>query len=66
MDTCKRKNSGQIGSEHHKAKLNEDDIVKIREKHQEGAKQKDLAKEYGVNKTSIHHIVTRKSWRHVE
>jgi len=68
----------QRGSKHPRAKLTEEDVVEIRRLAAEAAPpHRDLetgkmvgaypaiARQYGVTKESIHHIVTRISWRHI-
>lgn len=47
------------------AKLTEADVVEIRRRHANGAKQKHLAREYGVRPGTIHKIVHRQRWQHV-
>lgn len=50
------------GSAHHKAKLTEADVARIR---QSNASVQHLASFYGVSTAAIRHVLTRKSWRHV-
>lgn len=52
------------GSNSSAAKLNETQVIEIRHKIKFKT-QKELAKEYGVSRTCIEHIVNRNTWRHV-
>lgn len=54
------------GSEHSSAKLNEESVVEIRKRVNGGEKYKDIAKDYGVDKTLIGYIHRRVIWKHVE
>lgn len=48
------------------ARLTEDDVRAIRTRYaQGGITQGELAQEFGVYPTNIHHIVVRRTWRHV-
>lgn len=51
-----------LGENHHKAKLTEDDVREIRAAN---ATTRALARVYGVSQVTIHHIRTRKLWKHV-
>lgn len=53
------------GARNSKAKLVDDDIREIRELYSHGARQVDLAEQFGVNQTTISCIVLRKTWTHV-
>jgi len=53
------------GEHHHKAKLKNEDIIKIRKLHQEGVKATKLASKYNVDRVSIHNIVSRRTWKHL-
>lgn len=54
------------GSQFSFAKLNEKDIVKIREDHNLGIyTQSELCKIYNMSATSISKIIRRKSWKHI-
>lgn len=53
------------GVKNNKAKLTDDDVRAIREKYSRGVAQVALAKEYGVNQTTISLIVRRAGWAHV-
>ena len=57
---------GPRGSLHHQAKLTEAQVVDIRARHTAGAaSQRQLAREYGVDRRAIHQVVYRKTWIHV-
>jgi len=47
------------------AKLTEHDVLRIREMAQSGMSLGAIAKHFPVSKTSIHAIVTRRTWRHI-
>jgi hypothetical protein len=47
-------------------KLSVDDVRAIRRRRANGERPVDLAKEFGVNQTSITNIANRKKWAHIE
>lgn len=47
------------------ARLTEQAIRDIRFRINSGARARDLAKEYGVSRTHIHNIASRRCWKHV-
>lgn len=53
------------GSDHHKAKLTEDDVREIRRRVSAGASGRQIARELSMSQASISGIVTRRSWRHI-
>jgi IS30 family transposase len=55
-----------IGINHGRAMLTEDDVRLIRTLHEEGLSYRVIARKFDVGKTTIEHIVTRQTWRHVE
>lgn len=59
-ELCKR----GIDSPH--AKLVDDDIRRIRRLVAGGTRQAALAREYGVSRSAIYGIVSRKRWKHIE
>ena len=44
------------------SKLNEKKVLEIRKLYSEGMSQKELAKMYGVNSSSISYVVNKKTW----
>lgn len=54
------------GSDNHLAKLTESQVRVIREDYRAGARQVDLAKQYGVTRQTIYGIVHRRTWRHLK
>lgn len=48
------------------SKLNEDTVREIRRRYENGVSSNYLAKDYGLAKSSITRIISRKNWRHVE
>jgi DNA invertase Pin-like site-specific DNA recombinase len=60
------KQSVKKGSNHGRAKLDEEKVQEIRELYKTGFyKQKDLAIEFGVNQRTISNIITKTNWNHV-
>jgi len=54
------------GEEHPRARLTESQVLAIRAAHASGtASQRQLAREYGVDRRAIHQVVYRKTWIHV-
>jgi hypothetical protein len=67
MDSLnKGRGNRQIGSECHKAKLTEEQVIEIRLKHASGYfNYCDLSKIYGITHQAIRDIVIRKNWKHI-
>ncbi len=62
-----RKGRGVCGTKCWKAKLTPAIVRKIRKRYsQGGCSQRQLGKEFGCHPVNISHIVTRKSWKHVQ
>ena len=55
-----------VGERHGSARLTDQQVLSIREKAANGQQRCALAKEYNVSISSIDHIVTRKSWKHLK
>ena len=53
------------GSDHGRARLTEEQVADIRAATSMGSRQKDLAAQYGVHRTTIHYAVVGKNWAHV-
>lgn len=51
------------GSHNPRAKLSENDVVKIRSRYAVDVPQKDLAKEYGVAQTTISAVIRNVNWQ---
>jgi len=49
----------------HTAKLSEDDVRSIRERHRGGESQSSIAREYGMSSMQMSKICRRVAWRHV-
>jgi hypothetical protein len=47
------------------ARLNRAKVLAIREHYANGARLVDLSSEFDVSPATIHHIVTRKTWKHI-
>lgn len=57
----------QIGEHNSNCKLNEDDVRTIRKEYDEGKKSlSKIASDYKVARQTIHKIVKRWTWKHVE
>ena len=48
------------------AKVTADQVREIRRRHATGASPKELAGVFGISRTSIQKIVSRRAWRHVD
>ncbi len=57
-----KKGRQRRGSEHHNARLREDDIVAIRRDTRE---QAEIARSYGVSQVAVSMVKLRKTWKHV-
>jgi len=53
------------GELHGAAVLTECDVLAIRARHDVGARNRDLAAEYGVEQSTISAVVRRRSWKHL-
>lgn len=53
------------GSRHYRAKLSEWDVQLILELLDEGVPHSQIAREFGVSKSSISHISSARNWKHV-
>ena len=53
------------GERHHKVKLTEESVMKIRTLAAEGKSQKSIAKEFSVAQSNISDIVRRHTWTHI-
>jgi HNH endonuclease len=54
-----------VGSKCKTAILSDEDIPVIRKLAADGIPQYKIAKQYNVNRVTITHVVTRRSWRHI-
>ena len=54
------------GENHHKAKLNESDIINIRREYKQGGyTHKALGEKYNVHQSAISQIIRRERWKHI-
>lgn len=53
------------GERHCFAKLNADQVLEIRKRIADGQSQRRVARDFGVEKTTIAHIIHRKTWKHI-
>lgn len=58
--------SPQIGENHSKSKLSNNEVYKIRELLNKGLTQNKVAKILGVNQSIISRILNNKAWKHVK
>jgi len=65
VDDMVRRNRHPIGSARSKSGLDESDVLIIRERRALGARQKDLASDFGVSEAAIVAIVHGRNWKHV-
>ena len=61
----KKRNRDQNGSKHNFAKLNESQVLTIRNRLKNGEVGRHLAKEYSVHVMTISNIKNRKKWTHI-
>lgn len=64
MQDCQKKGRTARGSKLSK-KLKDEDVIQIRKLYQNGIKNKELAKKFGVTHSNIRKIVTKETWRHI-
>lgn len=55
----------QLGQFHPKAKLNENDIYKIRELYSNGDSQSDIAKLFNIDQPAVWKIINKITWKHL-
>ena len=61
----KGRGADRSGGKHGMAKLTEAQVLSIRAKHNEGARNIDIAEEYGVSQNHISNVVLRRRWAHI-
>lgn len=54
-----------IGSSHWRSKLNEDDVIEIRNLFNSGLSKNKISIKFGISPMTINQIVNRKTWRHI-
>ena len=64
-DKFQRGRACHKGELHPSARLNEANVLKIREMASAGVKGATIARKYGVDPGTIYAIVNRKSWTHI-
>lgn len=62
---CHRRYDGFVEENHHSAKLDREDVKEIRILLNDGFTQAEIAAFFGVNKSTVRDIKTRKIWKHV-
>lgn len=58
-------NSTNCGSGNHNSVLLEKDVKQMRSEFNNGANFQELARKYGVNRSTVSRIIRRSTWRHV-
>jgi hypothetical protein len=53
------------GINHPRAKITEDEVLEIRRRYRDGGCQRDIGREFGLGKTTVAHIVNKRTWRHL-
>jgi hypothetical protein len=53
------------GIDHHRAKLTPEKVLSIRARGAQGARQKQIAQEFGISATQVRNVQKRKQWGHV-
>ena len=53
------------GVQHGNSKLTEKDVLKIRSLKQQGVGRLDIAKQFGIYKSTVDKITSRQSWKHI-
>lgn len=61
----KRAGGGQHGERNSNAVLDAASVARMKHLWEMGYKQKELAEEFGVHISTVHYVVTGKTWRHV-
>ena len=56
---------GLSGEKHQNAKLTAEQVIEIRKRRSEGARNVDLAKEFGVARPTISYIVCNSKWKSI-
>lgn len=62
----RRDGTAPIGIRNPQARLNDEEVKKIRERYANGEAQRKLATEYGVGVMTINRAIRSESWRHVQ
>jgi hypothetical protein len=65
MEDKKLHGTHPTGSKNPRARITEDQVVQIRQRHAAGERQCDLADEYGIPRVTVNHICTGYTWKHV-
>lgn len=63
---CNEKGRRPKGETHYRAKFNAEQVREIRKRYLEGVSVPDIAKEYGVNQTTLYYIISRKAYANVD
>lgn len=62
---AKKRNRSPRGSECRRSKLTEENVLEIRKRYQHGETQKNLGFEFGVSRSAIEQITSRRRWTHI-
>lgn len=66
VDHRKEHGTNLVGSKHHRSVLTEDIVGKIRKLHAQGASVLDMAKMFGLDKSTLHLAISGRTWKHVD
>lgn len=64
-DDMKKKKRGNLGSKHGNSKLNESQVLEIRNKFKDGVMIKRVMSDYNISRQTAHDIKYGNSWKHV-
>ena len=53
------------GARHHRTRLTEDDVIAIRQRRADGETERSIGSTYGLSPSTVHAILTGKTWTHV-
>jgi len=62
---CQKKTGHQIGENNHRAILNEEKVLKIREFHKQGMSTKEIAEYFGIKYFTCLDVTNRRNWQHL-
>lgn len=70
LEALRKARAAQIGNEprgsrNGASKLTEEQVRKMRALHADGERPSVLARRYGIDRTNVWHILTRRTWAHI-
>jgi len=54
-----------VGERQHKAKLNTEKVLDIRQRYSDGETTTELANDFKVHRKTIYHVIKRNTWKHI-